>query len=198
MSCHKYLFDIELLPSLDEDDDIFQQVILHLKQCPHCQDRYETARKLDEVLEAGLNALDPPDAFSCKIIGHIKYSLLPLLRKAILEAIRNTSINPSASWVHRQMQPQFSNASLRSICRNLTILKEEGYILEVDFGEGFKRFCGNPEPHCHFICQQCNGIYDIFQPAHKLIKLEEIQQLGYQVVETNLELRGICKKCGSA
>ncbi len=195
MSCHKYQLDIELLPALDVGDGRFQQAISHLQQCPRCLARYEAARKLDAVLAAGLNALDPPASFPAKIMSYIQYSLLPLLRKTIFEEVKATDIHPPARWIHQQIQLRFPDTSLQSVCRHLTILKEAGNILECDFGEGFKRYDGNLNDHCHFICRQCDGIYDIFRPARQLVKLTEIQQLGYRVLEPKLELRGICKKC---
>jgi Fe2+ or Zn2+ uptake regulation protein len=120
---------------------------------------------------------------------------MPELRRAILEAARSTTIHPPAYWIHQQVKPQFPQTSIRSVCRHLGILKNEGDILELNFGEGFKRFDGNTEPHCHFFCQQCSGVYDIFQPAEKLVDLTEIQNMGYQVLDPNLQLRGICKNC---
>ncbi len=198
MNCRRYQVDIELLPSLNGGNAQFQQTICHIRQCPHCLIRYQVARELDEVLEIKLNELDPPAAYPVQVMSYIQYSLMPELRRAILEEVKSTASHPPARWVYQQVKPQFPQTSIRSVCRHLAILKNEGDILELNFGEGFKRFEGNLEPHCHFICQQCRGIYDIFRPAYKPVDLTEIQNMGYQVLIPNLELWGICKRCRTA
>jgi Fur family peroxide stress response transcriptional regulator len=195
MSCHKYHHDIELLSSLDDDAVEFQHVISHIKHCPNCLARYHVARGLDNFLETKLNELDPPAAFPAQIMDNLRYSLMPELRRVILERLKATTIHPPARWVHQQIEPLFPSTSLKSVCRHLSILRDEGDILELDFREGFKRFDGNVEPHCHFICLNCKGVYDIFRPPQQLIDLDKIDRMGYEVLEPRLELQGICKNC---
>jgi Fe2+ or Zn2+ uptake regulation protein len=195
MSCHKYHVDIELLPSLDEDTAQFQQAVSHIQQCPRCWARYQTARELDEVLAAKLNEPAPPPSFTARIINQIQCSLMPAVRRAILEKIKSTTIHPPADWVHMQLKQHFPRLTLRTVCRHLGVLKNDGDVLELDFGEGFKRFDGNLEPHSHFICQQCRSVYDICQPSHQLINLSEIRNICHKVLEHSLKLQGICRRC---
>lgn len=195
MNCEEYPLEIELLQSLNEDDTQSQHVIDHLKQCPQCLERYHVSHKLDEMFKIELNDLPLPQFFSTKIITYIQYSVMPELKKAILEAVKSTTIHPPAHWIHQQVRPQFPEACTKSVCRHLSILKDEGDILELNFGEEFKRFDGNIEPHCHFICQNCHSIYDILHPAEKLVDLTKIQSMGDHVLDPSLELQGVCKNC---
>jgi Fur family peroxide stress response transcriptional regulator len=150
---------------------------------------------MDRLLEKKLNEPTPPTSFPDQIKNDLRYSLMPELRKAILEKVKSTPIHPPARWVYRQIEQLFPDASLRSVCRHLFILTAEGHIQQCCFGEGFKRFDRNLEPHCHFICLKCNGICDICQPPQQLIDLHEIQNMGYETLEPKLEVRGICKNC---
>ncbi len=195
MRCEKYHLEIELLPSLDDDAARFKPVISHLQECPGCLSRFHGSRKLDNILKAKLNALDYPLSLSAMILSHIQYSSMPELRRAILKEVKSTAIHPPACWIYRRVERKFPQTSIRSISRHLIILQDKGYIREFDFGEGFKRFDRNLSPHCHFICQECHKVCDIRRPAGELVDLARIHNMGYLVVDPNLEIRGICKKC---
>ncbi len=150
---------------------------------------------LDKLLETKLNEIDIPDYLPAQIMNYIQCSLMPELRRFILEQIKSTITHPPAGWVHQQISQRFPQIGFGSICRNLAILTKEGSILELDFGEGFKRFDGNTEPHSHFICYKCQCISDILQPGCQLVDLNKMQTMGYQVLALKVELRGVCESC---
>jgi Fur family peroxide stress response transcriptional regulator len=195
MSCDSYHLELETLPSLNDNNIVFQNVISHLRECPQCLDHYYATQRLDVLLANKLNELILPPSFISQLRDHLRKSIMPHLRQAILKEIKNTASHPKASWIFKQIEQLFPQTSFRSFSRHLSILKNDGHILELDFGEGFKRFDGNIKSHCHFICQKCKNICDIQKPPRHIINLEEIQTLGYELFDFKLELLGICNKC---
>ncbi len=115
MSCKIYHLNIELLQSLDKDNARFRHIIDHLNQCPECLARYHASRKLDEILKSGLNKPATPQSFPTKVMNYIQYSLMPELRKAILEVAKSTTTHPPACWIQQQVKPKFPKTSDSSL-----------------------------------------------------------------------------------
>ena len=60
----------------------------------------------------------------------------------------------------KSLRTQFPTISLATIYKTLTLLKEEGEVLEIDLHND-SRYDGNkPYPHPHLICTQCGKIAD--------------------------------------
>ena len=52
-------------------------------------------------------------------------------REAILQAVRSTTLHPSAEWVYRELKPVFPDLSLGTVYRNLAQFKVDGVIVSV-------------------------------------------------------------------
>ncbi|WP_331446123.1 transcriptional repressor [Natranaerobius thermophilus] len=111
-------------------------------------------------------------------------------RKIILNVLKNTKSHPTADWVYDQVREVLPNISLGTVYRNLKVLKEMGEIMELDFGSTYSRFDGNPHNHYHFVCNDCERVYDIDMPTDEslLAKADEVSE--HQVQEHRLEFYG--------
>ncbi|ACB84139.1 Fur family transcriptional regulator [Natranaerobius thermophilus] len=116
-------------------------------------------------------------------------------RKIILNVLKNTKSHPTADWVYDQVREVLPNISLGTVYRNLKVLKEMGEIMELDFGSTYSRFDGNPHNHYHFVCNDCERVYDIDMPTDEslLAKADEVSE--HQVQEHRLEFYGTCQEC---
>jgi Fe2+ or Zn2+ uptake regulation protein len=119
-------------------------------------------------------------------------------REAILKVLRATTSHPTADWIYDEVRKEISNISLGTVYRNLKLLRESGEILEIDFGDTFSRFDGNPNNHYHFRCEKCGRIFDVDEPVNMELDAKVAQKTGFEISYHRLEFRGLCKECQKA
>lgn len=117
-------------------------------------------------------------------------------RVAILEALRSTTVHPTAEWVYEHLKPQYSDLSLGTVYRNLKKFCTEDKVRSIGVIDGQEHFDGNVEPHSHFLCRECGAVLDIdriFFPKEVLYSLSS--QYGILITGEDLVFRGLCKAC---
>lgn len=82
-------------------------------------------------------------------------------REAIKEYLASTKEHPTADTVYTHIRKNYPNISLGTVYRNLSLLAEQGEILKINCHDGSDRFDGNPQPHYHFLCNECGKVLDI-------------------------------------
>ena len=89
------------------------------------------------------------------------------------------------------------NVALDTVYRTLTSLENLNMVFRVDSLLPKARFDADYTPHSHFLCTKCNEIYDIFLITAQDVK-NEVQKKGLgEVVDVNIQVRGICPKCSN-
>jgi Fur family peroxide stress response transcriptional regulator len=117
-------------------------------------------------------------------------------REAILEAIRDTDLHPSADWVYQKLKPTHPDLSLGTVYRNLAFFKEQGTVCCVGVVNGQERFDAVTEPHTHFICGHCGAVIDLHKiPVDPALDRKVGEQYGFRVAHHKLVFHGICDKC---
>lgn len=117
-------------------------------------------------------------------------------RRLILEELQKTTCHPSAEWLHRQVQAKMPRISLGTVYRNLAVLKEMGAIQELPRVGNQSRYDGNPQPHYHFLCVQCNRIDDLTAPALEEVSAAVAQQnKDYAILGHITQFYGYCPDC---
>jgi len=116
-------------------------------------------------------------------------------RESILELLKSTKTHPTASWIYDKLKIEFPRLSLGTVYRNLNILTEQGLIKKIDCGSTFDRFEANNHPHYHFICEQCNSVFDLETTVMKNLE-EKLPGLeNFTVQRHMIEFFGICEHC---
>lgn len=116
-------------------------------------------------------------------------------RKIIYEIVKSTNIHPTADWIYERARFYISNISLGTVYRNLKILKEEGFIIEINDGKQ-SRFDARTDRHYHFKCVKCDAIYDIDLDMLQVnMDLKRLSKKGFKVLDVNIDIEGICPKC---
>lgn len=82
-------------------------------------------------------------------------------RASIKDYLAQTKEHPTADTIYMNIKLIYPNISLGTVYRNLNLLSGSGEILKISCGDGSDRFDGNPNPHNHFICEECNHVYDL-------------------------------------
>ena len=119
-------------------------------------------------------------------------------RNAILSCLKGTDVHPSADWVYAQLKPEYPDISLGTVYRNLALFKQQGLIISVGTVNGIERFDGNTEPHVHFICTQCDGVYDLPQiSVPQTLCSQAAAETGGRIDTCSLTFTGQCSRCQS-
>lgn len=116
-------------------------------------------------------------------------------RKLILEVLRSTKTHPTAEWIYQQVRRDLPSVSLGTIYRNLNTLREEGLLLELNYGKHQSRYDATTSPHYHVRCTHCGIVRDV--PLASLSGVDEqVETLtGFAVGNHRLEFNGICPDC---
>ncbi len=116
-------------------------------------------------------------------------------RERIFQVLTTTRLHPTAEWVFENVREQIPHISLGTVYRNLSVLKQQGKIRELDFGEGLKRYDAFTDPHYHFVCDECGVVKDLEVPPKTDLN-ERVKSFIPGVVRTHrLDYFGLCTDC---
>lgn len=116
-------------------------------------------------------------------------------REKIYQALVRTTSHPTAEWVYERVREQIPRISLGTVYRNLHILKGQGKIRELDFGEGLRRYDATVDQHYHFVCERCGVVRDLDIPPLDDLH-QRVQPMVPGTIQTHkLDFYGICSDC---
>ncbi|MBI3579969.1 MAG: transcriptional repressor [Ignavibacteriales bacterium] len=116
-------------------------------------------------------------------------------REKIFQVLKRTTSHPTAEWVYERVREQIPRISLGTVYRNLHILKEQGKIRELDFGEGLHRYDAMVEQHYHFVCQSCGVVKDLDVPPQQDLHQRVESAVAGTIRSHRLDFYGICNEC---
>ena len=114
-------------------------------------------------------------------------------RELIFEALRHTKEHPTAEMLYRWLKPENPCLSLGTVYRNLNLLAEEGAITRMPFP--VERYDANVEPHPHFRCEVCGGVFDLDLPYDKGLDEKALLASGHDIRSHELIFHGVCVNC---
>lgn len=119
-------------------------------------------------------------------------------RERIYHVLRRTREHPTAEWIFERVREEMPKISLGTVYRNLHVLAKQGKVLELDFGEGTKRYDAFISPHYHFVCEKCGTVKDLEVPALDDVN-DRIQELVPEQIHSHkLDFYGTCATCQSS
>jgi Fur family peroxide stress response transcriptional regulator len=133
-----------------------------------------------------------------QIVTHLQESghRITPQRYSILKVLVESRKHPSAEDIYRELSTVFPTMSLATVYKTLTLLKEEGEVLELGFSDLGNRYDGNkPYPHPHVICTNCGAVVD---PPHfdvEKITRKMIHATGFTIKTHRLDFYGLCPAC---
>ena len=116
-------------------------------------------------------------------------------RECIKQDLVGRSDHPTAEMVYESVRKKYSNISLGTVYRNLTLLAEDGEILRLNCGEGFDRFDGNTNPHYHFLCRKCGRVTDVMIPEAGHPDFMHMEGCRGRIDGYMVYFYGICEDC---
>ena len=73
-------------------------------------------------------------------------------RHAVLDNLMNAIVNPNDDEIYKALEGKFPNMSVATVYNNLRVLRENGLVRELTYGDASSRFECNLSDHYHFIC----------------------------------------------
>ncbi|GGA89424.1 peroxide-responsive transcriptional repressor PerR [Ornithinibacillus halotolerans] len=116
-------------------------------------------------------------------------------RHAVLDYLMNSPIHPTADDIYKALEGKFPNMSVATVYNNLRVLRENGLVRELTYGDASSRFECSFTEHYHIICEDCGKIVDFHYPS-----LDEVESLaekitGFDVSHHRMEVYGTCSDC---
>lgn len=115
-------------------------------------------------------------------------------KKMILGYLKSVKTHPSAEIVYGQVKKKLPQISRGTVYRILNNLKDKNEIQAITTKE-LTYFDGDISDHAHFICTNCNRIYDIFDECSKCGILKSKRTKVGKIKNYKIQFYGKCKKC---
>jgi Fur family ferric uptake transcriptional regulator len=121
-------------------------------------------------------------------------------RIALLNILRKIRLPLTEPDIRAHLAKEGIRPNKTTIYRELAKLGEHGFVREVDFGDGKKRFeSEDGDHHHHLVCKGCEKVED-FSIENELTRL--MQKIGgknkFKIVDHSLEFFGFCRDCRKA
>lgn len=117
-------------------------------------------------------------------------------RVAIIRALIMHPGHPTVDELHTALLDKFPSMSLATVYKTITLLKQMGEVIELEFSSRENRFDGhNPSPHPHLICTKCGAVVDPEVDGLGDIIKEIKNNSGFVLTSHRLDFYGLCPTC---
>lgn len=116
-------------------------------------------------------------------------------RVSVLRYLRGVKTHPTVDIIYQALLQENPGMSRTTVYNTLELLRNNGIVMALDFGEGFLRYDAQRLPHSHFHCERCGQVYDIMTPPPNCLGL---LPTGFALKRTQLNMSGVCADCMKA
>ena len=114
----------------------------------------------------------------------------------IWDVIKDDKSHPTADQIYDRVRKLIPKISLGTVYRNLQKLVADDRLQVLMHGRS-QHFDPLLERHQHFICENCDRVYDIFFETPGEIDSATLPDQVFKVSSHQLALYGTCKNCSS-
>jgi len=112
-----------------------------------------------------------------------------------METLASVNCHPTAQELYELVREQLPGISQATVYRNLSVLRDLGYVLELDYGPGAARYDATVADHCHARCTGCGRVVDV-----PCVLREDAAQAAealhdWTITGHRVELCGLCPDC---
>ena len=118
-------------------------------------------------------------------------------RRVVLNVFLECKDHVSVEELYSIVSEQEPKIGLATIYRTLALLTKSGLALEMDFGDGQKRYESSfmSAHHDHMVCTECGKIIEFNHPLIEKYQEEIAIQNGFKITSHKLDLFGHCSDC---
>ena len=118
-------------------------------------------------------------------------------RRAVLKVFLECKNHVSVEELYNIVLKTEPKIGLATVYRTLALLTKSGLALEMDFGDGQKRYENSYRSghHDHMVCTECGKILEFNHPLIEKYQEEVAKQKNFKITSHKLALFGLCQDC---
>jgi len=118
-------------------------------------------------------------------------------RRTVLKVFLECEDHVSVEELYNIVLKTEPKIGLATVYRTLALLTKSGLALEMDFGDGQKRYETSYKSihHDHMVCTQCGKILEFNHPLIEKYQEEVAKQKNFKITSHKLDLFGLCQDC---
>ena len=118
-------------------------------------------------------------------------------RRAVLKVFLECKNHVSVEELYNIVLKTEPKTGLATVYRTLALLTKSGLALEMDFGDGQKRYetSYRSDHHDHMVCTECGKILEFNHPLIEKYQEEVAKQKNFKITSHKLDLFGLCQDC---
>ena len=118
-------------------------------------------------------------------------------RRTVLKIFLECKNHVSVEELYNIVLKTEPKIGLATVYRTLALLTKSGLALEMDFGDGQKRYEGSYKSlhHDHMVCTECGKILEFNHPLIEKYQEEVAMQKNFKITSHKLDLFGLCQDC---
>ena len=118
-------------------------------------------------------------------------------RRTVLKIFLECNNHVSVEELYNIVLKTEPKIGLATVYRTLALLTKSGLALEMDFGDGQKRYESSYKSvhHDHMVCTECGKILEFNHPLIEKYQEEVAKQKNFKITSHKLDLFGLCQDC---
>ena len=118
-------------------------------------------------------------------------------RRIVLKSFLECKNHISVEELYNLVLKTEPKIGLATVYRTLALLTKSGLALEMDFGDGQKRYESSYKSvhHDHMVCTECGKILEFNHPLIEKYQEEVAMQKNFKITSHKLDLFGLCQDC---
>lgn len=116
-------------------------------------------------------------------------------RRAVLEALAESSGHPSAEDVYLLVKKRNPRVALGTVYQALSVLEEVGVIESKRWSESPTRYDVNTAPHTDIRCVRCGAVDEVPNVEYDGLDEDVRANTPYRVTNVSLMIEGVCPAC---
>jgi Fur family ferric uptake transcriptional regulator len=118
-------------------------------------------------------------------------------RRTVLKIFLECKNHASVEELYNIVLKTEPKIGLATVYRTLALLTKSGLALEMDFGDGQKRYESSYKSvhHDHMVCTECGKILEFNHPLIEKYQEEVAKQKNFKITSHKLDLFGLCQDC---
>ena len=118
-------------------------------------------------------------------------------RRIVLKVFLESKDHLSVEELYNKVLKTEPKIGLATVYRTLALLTKSGLALEMDFGDGQKRYESSYRSvHLdHMVCTKCGKILEFNHPLIEKYQDEVAEQNNFKITSHKLDLFGLCQDC---
>jgi len=118
-------------------------------------------------------------------------------RQLIFNAVAQMNIHATAEQVFEYVNKTHPTISKATVYRNLNQMARAGELLNIGSLSGSAHYDHNCHEHYHFICKECERVFDIDSDFSDIIHRAETysSKNEFEITSCHISFSGLCKNC---